>query len=101
MTVRSWWGPYARRGAIDLGARAFSISEKLRKERPNDLTILDELGRNYYYAAQFPGGHDSPGWNVPAIIRENYAKAAAVVEAMLKLDPGNQRTQRSYEIDLL
>jgi serine/threonine protein kinase len=94
------WATGDWRGAIDINARAVSISEVLQKERPNDLSVLDELGRDYYYAAQIPGGHDSPGWNVPAIIRENYTKSAAVDAAMLKLDPGNEKTLRSYEIDL-
>jgi serine/threonine protein kinase len=89
------------RGAIDINAKAISISEMLRKGRPSDRSVLDELGHDYSYAAQYPGGHDSAGWNVPAIIRENIAKAAEADSALLKLDPGNAMSQRAYEIDLV
>jgi len=94
------WATGDWRGAMDINARAVSISELLNKERPSDLNILDELGHDYYYAAQIPGGHDSAGLNAAAIIRENYTKSAAVDAAMLKLDPDNEKTQRSYEIGL-
>jgi tetratricopeptide (TPR) repeat protein len=80
------------RGAVDFTNRSISISEMLQKERPGDLSVLDELGHAYYYAGQF---------SVGAIQRENFTKSAAVDAALLKLDPGNEKTQRAYEIDLI
>jgi serine/threonine protein kinase len=80
------------RAAADFTARSISISEMLHNERPNDLSVLDELGHAYYYAGQFSTG---------AIQRENFTKAAAVDAAVLRLDPGNEKTQRAYEIDLI
>jgi eukaryotic-like serine/threonine-protein kinase len=100
LVANQLWATGDWRGAMDMNARAVSISELLTKERPSDQNVLDELGHEYSYAAQFPGGHDSAGLNAAAIIRENYTKAAAVDAALLKLDPGNEKTQRSYEIDL-
>jgi eukaryotic-like serine/threonine-protein kinase len=87
-------------GAFDNNARAVTVAESLQKQRPTDLKVLDELSRDYENATQVWGGSYPGAFDNHAKVAESIRKAAAVDAAMLKIDPNNEQTQRSYEISI-
>jgi serine/threonine protein kinase len=101
LVANQLWATGDLREAFDNTAWAVSITETLQKERAGDLSVLDELSRDYEIAAQIRGTSWAGGFSEPADVKENYSsKAAAVDAAMLKIDPDNEQTQRSYELDV-
>ncbi|HUD66484.1 MAG TPA: protein kinase [Candidatus Sulfotelmatobacter sp.] len=100
LVANQLWATGDLRGAFDNNSRAVTVAESLQKQRPTDLRVLDELARDYENASQVWGGSYPGAFDNHAKVAESIRKAAAVDAAMLKIDPNNEQTQRSYEISI-
>jgi tetratricopeptide (TPR) repeat protein len=69
--------------------KALTMVESLNRNQPNDLKILDELSYDYSVAHSISDRSNEYG-----------AKALAVDEVRLKLDPDNQAVRHAYASDL-
>jgi serine/threonine protein kinase len=94
------WASGGLRDAVENVGQAIPLSEALRRDRPDDKEVLSELAREYETAAQIHGASHGGGLG-DGLEEENNRRAAAIDEALLKIEPDDENIQRNYERDLV
>jgi len=94
------WASGGLHDAVEHVGRAIPLSETLRKDRPDDKQVLSELSSEYTIAAQIHGASHGGGLD-DGLEQENLRRAAAIDEALLKIEPDDEKIQRDYELDLV
>ena len=94
------WAGGRLHDAVENVGKAISLSEALRKDRPDDEQVLSELASEYGTAAQIHGASHGGGLD-DGLEQENNRRAAAIDETLLKIKPDDEKIQRNYEINLV
>jgi tetratricopeptide (TPR) repeat protein len=94
------WAGGGLRDAVENVGKAIDLSEALRIDRPDDKQVLSELSSEYETAAQIHGSSHGGGLD-DGLEQENLRRAAAIDEALLKIEPDDEKIQRDYEMDLV
>ena len=94
------WASGRLHDAVENVGKAIPLSEALRKSRPNNKQVLSELSSEYGTAALIHGSSHGGGLD-DGLGQENLRRAAAIDEALLKIEPDDEKIQRDYELDLV
>jgi tetratricopeptide (TPR) repeat protein len=91
------WATGNKRGARENIDRSAEIAGQLNAAHPNEMNVLHELSFDYEVSGDVGYAGDP---NAAAKVMESFRKAAAIDEAMLRLNPADVKAQDGYAIDL-
>ncbi len=97
LVAHQLWANGDPRGARDPLGRAIAVSEAVNKEHPNNMKVIYELGFDYEVSGRigYPGDEFAN-----QKILEDYRRALATDEILLKNSPDDLRTLHGYSLDL-
>ncbi len=97
LVAHQLWANGDPRGAREPLGRAVAVSEALNKEHPNNLKVVYELGFDYEVSGRigYPGDESAN-----QKILEDYRRALATDEILLKARPDDLDTLYGYTVDL-
>ena len=97
LVAHQLWANGDPRGAREPLGRAIAVSEAMNKEYPNNLKVIYELGFDYEVSGRigYPGDEFAS-----QKILEDYRRALATDEILLKNNPNDLNTLNGYTVDL-